>query len=153
MHDQQDAVYVAEERAWEELGLDLSTIDPSTLRDFARTALSKAGCEGDAEPVFALDVPDDHDLSGWHAGKDGVIHLHPRLLRPEIVLHELAHWIRPRDGHGPQFCGMYLSLVCGTLGTEAADELETAFEEFGVRVDRSWYAGDDDAELRERSDP
>lgn len=147
MIGQRDAVYGAEEWAWENLCLDLPPVAPDALQFFAQEAMRKSGWRDDSAPVFMLDVPDEHNRSGWVDG-DHVIHLHPRLLRPELVLHELAHWLRPGEGHGPQFCGVYLGLVYGMLGAEAGAGLEAAYDAFGVTVDRTWC--EDAAELPER---
>lgn len=135
---QRDAVYVAEEWAAGELCLDHLPIPADDLAMFATTAMTKAEWEDAEPPTFVLDVLDDHEWSGWHSGADDAIHLHPKLLTPETVLHELAHWLRPNDRHGPQWAAVFLKLLEAVLGTDVSDLYAAAFAEFGVDVDGSW---------------
>jgi putative metallohydrolase (TIGR04338 family) len=51
-----------------------------------------------------------------------------------LVLHELTHHIAPGTGHGPPFCGIFVALVSGQLGTEVAMELLERFDAHGVLV-------------------
>jgi putative metallohydrolase (TIGR04338 family) len=58
-------------------------------------------------------------------------------LRELVVLHEVAHHMEPSDdvaAHGPEFCGRYLELVDGIIGSEAAFLLRTTMIDCGVRV-------------------
>ncbi|WP_067477650.1 TIGR04338 family metallohydrolase [Nocardia amamiensis] len=47
--------------------------------------------------------------------------LHHRAALRELLLHELAHHLQPpaSAGHGPQFCGVFVELLDGVMGTEA----------------------------------
>lgn len=135
--------YLAEEIARENavavLGLEIPDRVPAAeLTEFTSRALDAAGWDAGMRPTFALDVADDSNFSGWHSGVEREIHLHPRLLDPWTVLHEVAHWLDNRDGHGPRFCANYASLVRAGLGQEAAEELLAQFEVFGVDVDMDW---------------
>lgn len=138
---QRAAVYYAEEVAAESMG-GLPDVPMGEVVEFVRAAMVATGWTGwgdeCAVPAFAFDVADDDWHSGWHEAATGVIHLHARLLGPVTILHELAHWLRPRDGHGPQFCGVYVSLVRAGVGPEAAAELHAALVDAGADVDKSW---------------
>lgn len=142
-HDlQRDRVYAAEELALEELydsgSKEPEWLTPSSLAGFVQRALDTVGWETACQPTIVLDVVDEDERSGWHEASTGVIHLHPRLLKPWIVLHELAHWVDPRGGHGPRFCANFVLLVRGSLGPEAAQALLTALGELDVDVDEEW---------------
>lgn len=62
----------------------------------------------------------------------------PRKLRTEhVVLHEAAHlitdWTKPptTKGHGPEFCGIYVSLLAQQIGSQVAEEMIDAFAKEG----------------------
>lgn len=55
-------------------------------------------------------------------------------LRETLVLHELAHHLSPRDGHGPDFVAHELYLIEHVIGPEAAHLLRVAFYENGVQI-------------------
>lgn len=142
-HDpQRNSVYAAEELAQETLfdgGFEEpERLTPSSLTLFVRRALDAAGWEDAGQPTVVLDVADEDERAAWHEASTGVIHLHPCLLRPWIVLHELAHWVDPREGHGPRFCANLLLLIRGALGPEAGQSLLGAFDELDVEVDQEW---------------
>lgn len=141
---QRSAVYGAQECAAAEMYTDDAWVDSAALDTFATSVLTAVGWQADPGPVFALDVPDDSEFAGWHEGATGVIHLHPQLLSRWTVLHELAHWVDNRDGHGPRFCANFLELVRAGIGHEAERELLDAFESFGVEVDETWLHVDRD---------
>lgn len=145
---QRDAVYLAEELARENvegvLNIEVPRLLAEELPGFAARALEGAGWEVDEQPTFVFDVPDDGNVPGlglaeaasaWHEGATGFIHLHPRLLDPWTVVHELAHWVDSRDRHGPRFCANYVGLVRAALGDHAAEELLALFAEHGVELD------------------
>lgn len=138
---QRDTVYLAEQAVAELLAAELDGLDQLQVADlvpFAQNVMQRAGWSGDAPPTFVLDVADDDDVAAWHEGLTGDIHLHPKLLDRWTVLHEVAHWLRPRDGHGPQFCGVLVDLIDAGIGAEAGVELLAAFADLGVDVDTSW---------------
>lgn len=57
----------------------------------------------------------------------------PRGTRNQLtVLHELAHALTT-DGHGPEFCAMYLRYVRRFMSPEDADLLRCEFVDHGVR--------------------
>ncbi len=105
---------------------------------FALDVLARAGWCGDAVPVFVFDVAADDWRAGWCDGS--AIHLHSQLARRWVVLHELAHWLRPMDGHEPELCGVLVGLVRAGLGEEAADRLLDAYRYFDSEVDLTWAA-------------
>jgi hypothetical protein len=121
----------------EGLGWEDHLIPPDELQSFATLVVERSGWETDPPAEFVLDVPDESEFSGW-VDKAGVIHLHPNLVRPWIVLHELAHYVDPRDGHGPRFCANFLQFVSVELGAEAADVVRDVFNQFSVEVDDEW---------------
>jgi len=59
-------------------------------------------------------------------------------LRELVVLHELAHHLEPDPQgsapHGPEYCGRYLELVDGIVGTEAAFLLRVTMLDCGVQI-------------------
>ena len=134
------AVYSAQDAA-EEIyreefpgGYDMHNVSAGDLPAYLMAALQSAGFPFDEAPEYRLDIPDEHEWAGgYHFGPDGeYLRFHPRLLRPWIVLHELAHWLTPGNSHGPSFCGALLRLVRGTIHPEAASVLKEQFEAHGV---------------------
>ena len=116
------AVYTVEAYWREEVLYCLYTEDsllPGDVEDFFATALTRLGV-GD-RPVIAFDVPDESDQAGYVDGD--TIHLHPRMLERETLLHELAHWLT-HDGHTEGWAEIYVALVRGEFGDEAADRLD-----------------------------
>jgi hypothetical protein len=144
---QRDSVYYAQACAEEVCDIEPAYLSPDDLERFARQALEAAGW-GAVIPTFVLDVPDDAAWSGWHEADTRVIHLHPRLLSPWTVLHELAHWVDPRGGHSPRFCANHVELVRAGLGDDAADELLYAYADHGVEVDQTWLGSSSADSLR-----
>ena len=113
-------------------------LTPEELPGFCAGALAGAGWGGDSLPTFEFDVPDDDELAGWHEGATGVIHMHPRLLSRWHVLHELAHWLRPLDGHGAQYTGTMVGLVRAVMGERTARGLLEDYRVRGLPVDEGW---------------
>lgn len=138
MDPQREAVYAAEEEAVADYFPELDDLTVERVEMFAAEALDRAGWRVEGSPKFDFDVSDDSGSSGWYEASTGVIHLHPRLLYADKVLHELAHWVDPRDGHGPRFCANHLLLVRAALGDDAADGLLWSYQEYGVTVDMEW---------------
>lgn len=136
---QRDALYAAEEHAEGELWFDNDPMTPEAVAEFVANALVRAGWEVDRQPKVVFDVADDDERSGFYSAADEALHLHPKLLRPPVVLHELAHWCRPNDLHGPQFCGAYLTFLEAVLGREVAEQFATSFDSHGVVVDAAWW--------------
>jgi hypothetical protein len=150
-HDpQRDTVYRAEEQAiGESYALGDDPIPVDDLATFVATVVAGAGWEVAHLPTFVVDVPDEGDYSAWHEGGTGTIHLHPKLIWPWTVLHEVAHWLRPRDGirptyHGPTFSGVLVGLWHAAFGWHDASTLRETFRDFGVDVDDSWHELDED---------
>ncbi len=135
------AAYFAEELAKELLDEERQ-LDPADLSDFVGRVIADAGWQCDEPPTIVLDVSDDSDYSAWHEGATGTIHLHPKLLAPLTVLHKVAHWLRPRDRHGPQFRGTLVALIHAAEGHETAQVFLLAFEEQGVPADPAYSACD-----------
>jgi hypothetical protein len=136
------AVYLAEEEwstgEWSDDWGDeylRSLSSPEDVVAYMQAALVAGGWTVEAPPVVAFDVPDDSDLAGVHTGADKIIHLHPKLLRPGILLHELAHWVDDREGHGPRFQAAMVSLVDAALGEAVARDLYAAYRHHGLRPD------------------
>lgn len=141
-----DAVYHAEDLVQEWVG-DYGQghpdyLLPDQVEGFLSRALQRAGWAGGASPTVVMDIPDDSELAGQLDARDGrSIHLHPRLLSPWTVLHELAHWLRPLDGHGAEFRGVMVGLIRGMFGNETADELAATYKGQGVPADLVWDDG------------
>lgn len=142
-----DDVYAAEEAFAERLADDLdhddpdAHLDPADVPGFMVDTLNRSdwGVSDwslDDLPEVRFDVPDDSDLAGVHGGAStGAIHLHPKLARPTVVLHELAHWLRPHDGHEDPFRSTFVGLIEVALGDWAADLLREAYAERGLSHD------------------
>lgn len=56
-------------------------------------------------------------------------------LREVVVLHELAHHLCGASGHGPQFCGILVTLMREIIGPEAGFILQCLYHDEGVEVD------------------
>ncbi len=142
-HDpQRERFYLAAELA-QELAVDLGSeesalLEPADVEAFMLSVLKGTGLEDGAAPKVYFDVADEADYSGWCSGEDGSIHLHPRLLRPDSVLHELAHHVRPRDGHGPQFVAIYVAFLRLVDPSWAEAFMEMADEVGGIQLDPGW---------------
>lgn len=143
MAGQTHLVYYAEEVVAGELGDD-RRVEEHELEAFAARVLTKAGWECDSPVVFALDLTDESEWSGRIDYRNGepVVRLHPKLLFERTIVHELAHWVDPRDGHGPRFCANYLELLLAAQGLEVASELLATFLDLGVEVDQEWIPAD-----------
>lgn len=103
-------VYHVEEY-WREWNLECATwCDPLVIGDvegFFAAALVRRHVVG--ARVVAFDVAD-------------TIHLHPKMLERETSLHELADWVSG-EGHTARWAEVYVELVRGEFGDEAADVL------------------------------
>ena len=139
---QRHLVYAAEEAAQMD-AVDFGLLDdclltPEQVPQFALDALKKANMfyEGDAAPNFRFDIPDDSWVSGVHEGATGDIRLHPCILNPWTILHELAHWkVGPYIHHGPFFCAVNVRLVRAGIEDDAADMLLGYYHDYGVVVE------------------
>lgn len=71
-------------------------------------------------------MAEESTLAGYYSPTTD-LHLHPRLVRKSLILHELAHWIKPRprdgEGHGDDFVEIFAALVALAFGAEAAETL------------------------------
>lgn len=98
---------------WDE-SLTVDEVEP-----FAEAAIAAAGWGSDGPPlIFVYDVPDDCDRAGYYRYETGTIHLHPRLLGKFTILHEVAHFLDPRQIHGPRFVAIFARLIGATFGPE-----------------------------------
>lgn len=50
------------------------------------------------------------------------------------VLHELAHVLTPRDGHGPGYCEAYVEIVKNFMGQYSAGLLEDSMRQHGCVI-------------------
>lgn len=123
---------------WEDLWVEPEELTREDLEGFASKVLAGAGWSIGSPPTFRFDVADESASAGWHEGATGVIHLHPRLLTYRTVLHELAHWVDPRDGHGSRFCANHVELMRAAFGDAAANDMLSTYREWCVSVDMEW---------------
>lgn len=137
--DQTPRVYAAEqdvEIRWFEQVADADARDAIAWAEvpaFVEAVLARSHRRTDRLPRIEWDVPDDAWCSGWFDSES--LHFHPALARRSLVLHELAHWLRPHvDGHGPAWVRTYLALVRVGLGADFAETLEEEFRAEGVAI-------------------
>ncbi len=130
--------YEAEERWREdwincELGDDVDRLTQEEAAAFVADVLARSDFGTEDRPSIVWDVPDDSELSGRYDPADDALHLHPRIIRKSLVLHELAHWIdpRPRDGqgHGSAFLETFTTLIGPAFGEDAAAALRACVDE------------------------
>lgn len=116
------AVYTVEAYWREKVLYCLYAEDPllrGDVEEFFATSLTRLGVG--SRPVIEFDVPDESDQAGYVDGD--TIHLHPLMLERETLLHELAHWVTG-EGHTQSWVEIYVALVRGEFGDEAADRLD-----------------------------
>lgn len=132
---ERELVYAAEQGTVEtiydlwENAETLLAIEPDEAERFCSDVASATGWTGEFRVVF--DGADSEDRGGW-VDVDGTIHLDPRILDRWIVLHELAHALDTRDGHGAIFRSRLAALVEAGLGGDVADVLRELYEHHGV---------------------
>lgn len=83
----------------------------------------------------SFEVRPGHGHRRATADRNGVLQL-PRWSRTElVVLHEVAHCLTPERyaAHGPEYAGVFLSLVRRRLSPAAGQALEDAFGRHRVR--------------------
>lgn len=141
--DPDHAVYFAEECGWEMVDEDVAEMAhavmlPEEVSAFALLTLRAAGYDIDEAPTFVYDIPDDAYFAGQYVGATDVIRLHPMTATRSVVLHELAHWTRPRDGHRSQYCGSHLHLIGAAFDRWTRNEMAHAYVEAGIGVDWNW---------------
>ena len=102
---------------------------------FMLFALDKTGWETDEVPRVVFDLTRDDEVVGVVSGVDRCIHLNPELLSPQLVLHELAHWLDGRDGHGPRFQATFIDFIDRLYGGEASAALFCGLMEEGLEPD------------------
>lgn len=128
-----DAYYEAETVAQEEC-FDVSDdpIAPGDVPAFLARAMTAAGYDpaDGPPPVVLYDIEDESRWSGLV--DDAGIHLHPKVVRPWLLLHELAHWLDPRAGHSPRWAYNFAQMVDGVLGVEPGARLRAEFDERGL---------------------
>lgn len=71
----------------------------------------------------------DSNWAGWSNHEEHAVWVN---LEQRVVLHELAHLLTPRQGHGPGFARVYLELVREHMGFHAYGALRAAFSAHGV---------------------
>ena len=110
------ATFYAAEEVWLEDWIDdeADDLDPADVAAFVSDVLARSdfrswspGAQelvGLTPPAIVWDVAEESTLAGYYDPTTDDLHLHPRLVRKSLILHELAHWIRPRprdgEGHG-----------------------------------------------------
>jgi len=57
-----------------------------------------------------------------------------------VLMHELAHWMRPHVGHGPQFRSAHATLIGIVFGQDTALELVANYEYHDLPIEESWFA-------------
>lgn len=93
-----------------------------------------AVCEAEGVPTHR--ITDGRRARSASALWDGSIRL-PRWARTRpVILHELAHHLRPSGtaGHGPEFCRVYLVLLARYYSEEGAQAVERAFQQHKVKI-------------------
>lgn len=82
-----------------------------------------------------------HKVHGNATGGNGNVTLPPWGRNEWVILHEMAHTLVGCDGphavHGPEFAGVFLTLVRYQMGTAAAAALRAAFKAHRVRYSMS----------------
>ena len=96
---------------------------------FIISALNAVGYMEGPWPIVHFDA-DDSDKVGL-VNEDG-IHLHPELINPWILVHELAHWLDPGLGHSARWAHTYVELVTVAIGREEGEALRAEFRVRGL---------------------
>ena len=142
--DEDERVYAAEEEAlytFYDWNADYpDRLPQDEVEAFVRKALKGAGWAFVKLPEIRVDLPDDDwRAANFHVGEDGqYFNFHPMCLNPFTILHEIAHWLRPMDGHGPEFRGANVGLVRAALGEDAASFMLDRYAAFELTVDTSF---------------
>ena len=140
-----ELVYHAQEEYDAIVCVDVPTLTRDNIERYLVDVAREAGWQGVESIDVQFDIPDDSNSGGACTGNLGsgemVLHFHPRLLRAEIALHELAHYLRPNDGHGPQFCAVLIGLHRFGIGISSAIELASAFVDVGLDICPDWLEG------------
>jgi hypothetical protein len=86
----------------------------------------------------------------WANTKTGTISLGVWGRQPPVLLHEMAHLLTADNlaWHGPEYAGVYLTLVEHALGEEARWKLSDSFRKHKVRWTLSHVPKPDDARLK-----
>lgn len=132
-----EEVYEAEEMWLDYLSDQDLRLDAEEVGPFISECLRSAGLETDELPRVLFDVGVG-EFSAWHSGADGSLHFDIRVVSRDKVIHELAHWLRPRDGHGAQWAGTLLGLAKAAFGDDAAAQLRAEFDFAGIDADEGW---------------
>ena len=104
---------------------------------FALETLNAAYRSKVRPPTFSVDTPPDIHWTGAHRGGNWIVHLNPSQLSRWTVLHEMAHWLVPFDGHGEVFRTVHCRLVGAALGGFAREHLIRNYAKFGVPIKES----------------
>jgi putative metallohydrolase (TIGR04338 family) len=111
-------------------------VDEVTSSDWVRTRFGK------------VDILVDRERRPWHDrtgayASTAVFRLKVTFVKRKttdmVALHEVAHCLTPRDGHGPLFARAFLDLVTQFMGAEAGAALGDAFRELKVKTVEPWY--------------
>ena len=109
----------------------------SELDAFALETLNAAYRSKVRPPTFSVDTPPDIHWNSEHRGGNWIVHLNPSQLSRWTVLHEMAHWLVPFDGHGEIFRTVHCRLVGAALGGFAREHLIRKYAKFGVPIEES----------------
>ena len=113
-------------------------MQPELVPAFLRRAVTSWTQEPQALPPVVVWDADGFEPNAWYDHRDDTIHLAPRAVHPLLVLHELAHALRPGESHGSQWAATVVCLAALTLGQQAKEAVEEAFADEGLLVDPAW---------------
>lgn len=103
--------------------------------------LRRAGYENPQVAVELVVLPAEI-RSGFYDPVRNVIggFVEPIGISRRVLLHELAHWMRPHVGHGPQFRSAHATLIGIVFGQDTALELVANYEYHDLPIEESWFA-------------
>jgi len=130
LDSQQNRVYDAEDLLFK--GDEFTSI--KSLREYIAEVVSTPWMQNQGWAFRVWKVRSSRGTWAW-CNVDGDVceFVFPRGTRYLLtVMHELAHALTT-DGHGPEFCAMYLRCVRRFMGPEDADLLRCEFVDHGVR--------------------
>lgn len=127
---QQEALYAAQGEALSSLGRRFASL--KAVRAYVQ-AVTETEEWSERCPVQAcVEVHSSAGDRKWAGWADTDSHAIWTSLDEQVILHELAHLLTPRQGHGPGFARAYLELVREHMGFHAYGALRAAFSAHGV---------------------